>query len=170
MRGSQQRNTWPHCWVTCRCVCCHQRWEGCRWGAQLSASTVGSRSPSEWTYKYAWHVKTRNMQCHMHRHEYIMKKRKQHMYACVCVDLPCPGINFIAVEVINKAIFVGRQCLIASMNIHTTAGTVIRAAVAVTSLGNGTFRLRHHPRVGPWQGHIYRKLLTQKKNEKIYFY
>lgn len=70
------------------------------------------------------------------------------MCACVCVDLPGPGVNVIAVEVINKAVFVGRQCLIASMNIHTTAGTVIRAGVAVTSLGNGTFGLRHQPCVG----------------------
>lgn len=86
--------------------------------------------------------KTCNTWCHIHRHEYIMKNESSICDVCVCVDLPSPGVNIIAIKVIYKAVFVSRQCLIASMNIHTTAGTVIRAAVAVTSLGNGTFGLR----------------------------
>lgn len=66
-----------------------------------------------------------------------------------CVDLPCPHVHVVSVEVIDKAVFVGGQSFIAAMNVDAATTAVIRAAVAVASLGNGTFGLGHQPRVGP---------------------
>lgn len=103
------------------------------------------------------------IQCHIHR----LEDTSRNIYACVCGDLPCPAVNVIAVEVVNKAVFVGRQCLIASMNIHTAAGTIIRAAVAITSLGNGTFGFRYQPCVGFWKKKfILGAFITECNQEK----
>lgn len=77
--------------------------------------------------------------------ECIMKQQEQRN----CVDLPCPRVRVVSVEVIDKAVFVGGQSFIAAMNVDAATAAVIRAAVAVASLGNGTFGLRHQPRVGP---------------------
>ncbi|TNN45262.1 hypothetical protein EYF80_044534 [Liparis tanakae] len=59
-----------------------------------------------------------------------------------------PGVDVVAVEVVDEAVFVGGQRLVAPVDVHAAAGAVVRAAVAVTALGNGARGLRHQPRVG----------------------
>lgn len=103
-------------------------WVQVAWKAALSENEPGT---CVWRQEQMWQV-------NIATHNVIRRTCSR-----VCVDLPCPGVNVIAVEVIDEAVFVGRQRLIPSVNIHTTAGNVVRAAVAVTSLRDGTFGLRH---------------------------
>ncbi len=161
-RGSRQRSTWPRYWVTCRCVCFHQRRAGCRWGARPNAGTAGSRFLSEWTWTKKMNEETYDTQWHWHRHKTYDKEGS--VCICTCVDLPCPRVDIIAIEVINKPIFVGRKCFVASVNIHAAAGRVICAAVAVTSLRDGTFGLRHQPHVGPWQWTQTERICYSRRN------
>lgn len=65
-----------------------------------------------------------------------------------CVSLPRAGVDVVAVEVVDEAVFVGGQSLVAPVDKDAAAGAVVRAAVAVTALRNRTFGLRHQPCVG----------------------
>lgn len=103
------------------------------------------------TQMWQTYVKT----CHTtvpHRGEYIKRGRQR-----VCCFLPCAGVHIVAVQIIHQAVLVGRQRLVAAVDVHATAAGIIRAAVTVSSLRNGTFGLRHQPRVGLCERHTNRK-------------
>lgn len=86
-----------------------------------------------------------------------MEESTKHEEGSVCCFIPRAGVHIVAVQIIHQAVFVGRQRLVAAMDVHTTAAGIIRAAVTVSSLRNGTFGLRHQPRVGFCEWHINRK-------------
>lgn len=75
----------------------------------------------------------------------------------MCCLSPRAGVHIVAVQIIHQAVFVGRQRLVAAVDVHAPAGGIIRAAVTVSSLRNGTFGLRHQPRVGLCEWHTNRK-------------
>lgn len=150
MQGSQQRNTWPRCWVTCHYACCRRRRAGCHWEAPQSAGTVESRFLAEWTCEMCV---TSLCQGQLWQ-EATVTHRVAHDYD----DLPCPRVHVVAVEVIHKAILAGWESFIASMDIDATAGAVKRAAVAVTSLRDGTFCLGYKPHFGSWKENKWKAL------------
>lgn len=67
--------------------------------------------------------------------------------ARVRARLPRPRVHVVSVEVIDEAVFVGGERFVAAVDVNAAA--VERAAVAVAPLRNGSFSLRHQPRVGP---------------------
>lgn len=59
--------------------------------------------------------------------------------------LPDASVDLITVQVIYKAILISRQGLVASVDIHTLAASIIHTAVAITPLNCGSSCLRNQP-------------------------
>lgn len=137
-QGSQQRNTWPRCWVTCHYVCCPQRQAECRWGAPPNASTWESCFLSEWTWEICTSLSGfRTKQTRKWNELWVRQS-----------GLPRLRVDVVSVQVVDEAVFIGWQRFVPAVDVDAAAGTVICAGVTIASLRNGPFCLQHQPFVG----------------------